>query len=145
MQDNAGKSREARDDENTTKEAFKRFCERAHFWVRILGLERWSLSIGFGEITKDASSNLTPVAQCVCDWRYLTAEITIDKGIAPTLDDETIDTVLVHEMMHALVNELREKQNRAAHEERVCTELTEAILAAYRTYPRRKRRERASP
>jgi predicted aminopeptidase len=48
------------------------------------------------------------VGACTTDWRYLTADI--DYGLKPmqTMTDNQIERIVVHELCHVVVNQMRE-------------------------------------
>ena len=77
-----------------------------------------------GEDSEDA------IATVSVDWRYIHGSVGWNLLlVAETTDADLLDTV-VHEMTHILVNEMRTALLDIDHEERVCTTITRAILAA---------------
>ena len=64
---------------------------------------------------------------CYADWRYGRFTLDINVKRVAELDDATLESYFIHEMMHVLVNEMRQKEDTLAHEERVVTGLTKAF------------------
>lgn len=66
------------------------------------------------------------VARSICDWRYATCTLQINEPELLEMNKRDAEFVIVHELCHALVNEMREEG--IDHEERVVTGLAKAFL-----------------
>lgn len=102
-------------------------------WVNCLGLAWWEIQIAYyddpGEIVRQfrQADNGDVVAAFVdANWMYAEATICINLPLFAEMTDEKIERIVVHELMHILVNEMREGEIH--HEERVVTQLTKAIF-----------------
>lgn len=103
-------------------------------WIPICGLDSWGLSFDY-QITEDPE---TPKAIGIArvDSKYKTASIIFN--LAKMLNnDQTLEQteyVVVHELAHVLVHEMRGAMNwddnDMWHEERVVTEIACALLRA---------------
>ena len=97
-------------------------------------LSRWSEALGVraryrmtydyytGPIPDHEDAGMT----CTADWRYLHATIAINTEKTKGLDDEHLSWIVLHEFFHVFLNEMREPG--IDHEERVATELANAIV-----------------
>jgi predicted SprT family Zn-dependent metalloprotease len=70
--------------------------------------------------------NETIIGRTYADWKYRTAHIYINLPALKRKTSYQIEEIIVHELMHVLVNEMRE--GNIKHEERVVTSLTESIF-----------------
>ncbi len=103
--------------------------ERFSWWVRWLGLGYGDISLEFVEYISDAGSSYidTDVAgECHTDWRYQETHIYFAMNRLRKLSKKMIEKVVVHELMHVFLNEMREEG--IDHEERVATSLQKAFL-----------------
>jgi len=107
------------------KKKIKEIFER---WTYLLGLRWWDISLTFSKeksyFYKDDGSRI--LAKTWSDWRYMKATILINYREIKLLDPEEIEKIIIHELCHVLVNEMREGD--ISHEERVVTTLTKAFL-----------------
>jgi len=107
------------------KEKIKEIFEK---WSYLLGLRWWEVALTFSkeksDFNKDDGSRV--LAKTWSDWRYMKATILINYREIKLLDLEEIEKIIVHELCHVLVNEMREGD--ISHEERVVTTLTKAFL-----------------
>jgi hypothetical protein len=100
-------------------------------WVHVLGLGFWSVDVTFWrEPVPGGEGGLYVQADCVARWEYRRAFVRIDVPASDSLDDVSLEKVIIHELVHALVNEMREKGIK--HEESVVTGLTQAIWWTYK-------------
>ncbi len=108
----------------------KRKLLKKHFhkWVEILGLSWWH-----GELIQ--RSNMEPskdgnhvFARCYVDWKYLDFSVEVDLSVLWDTPDEDIESLVVHELCHVLVNEMRNYDLDHGHEERVVTGLQKAFM-----------------
>lgn len=112
-------------------------------WIDALGLRQWMIDFVWkrepGIITDENSTTVTfRSAEVSCSWRYMHASLTfflpsvadyIDKE--PIVDrGERLESLVLHELCHLLVNETRQDADRENHEERVVTQLANAFLWA---------------
>lgn len=65
-------------------------------------------------------------AKMYVDWKYGTADLHINLPAFKGRKQWKIDRIIVHELVHALVNEMR--YEGIEHEERVVTSLTKAFF-----------------
>lgn len=93
-------------------------------WMPLLGLADWTIRARYVLASQDMEY---PTAQAECDarWQYMHAVIRFNVPELVQADDGEIEHVVVHELMHVLVNEMRE--DGIAHEERVCEMLARAM------------------
>lgn len=117
------------------RKAYKRTRNRAkrHFeqWVYLLGLRWWDIEVRWYDNRRDfRTASRAPsrnAAMCVyADWRYATATIYVNVEALARVDDRELEQSIVHELCHALVNEMRKKG--IDHEERVVTMLSKAFM-----------------
>lgn len=102
-------------------------------WIYRLGLRWWTIQVHWhkGKAAKKyfrAKPDETILARTFSDWRYADASIHINLPAWRGMTGEEIERVVVHELVHVLVNEMRE--NEPHHEERVVTGLTKAFFWA---------------
>jgi hypothetical protein len=101
-------------------------------WVYRLGLRWWTVTINYYDDAREIirifgnDSERTVIARTYSDWRYATCVIEINLPELLDMTKEESERVIVHELCHALVNEMRE--DGIDHEERVVTGLTKAFL-----------------
>lgn len=98
-------------------------------WIKPLGLRWWKIDCAWVRESHRWSRDEQdghPIAECHADWKYGEATITFDLGRIELLDDDGLDTIVVHELMHIFLNEMRE--GGIEHEERVATTLQKAFL-----------------
>lgn len=99
-------------------------------WFEPMGLALWqNVQVSYWrEALRDVDdgSILNCDADCWADWRYLRAHVRFCLPRTVDHDDEQLDYIVRHELMHALVNEMRPEPftvEARAHEERVVTQL----------------------
>jgi hypothetical protein len=97
-------------------------------WYEPLGLRLWQrVDVRYWRepLTDDNGQPLTVVADCHADWKYLCAQFRFCLPKTADWDDDQLDYIVRHEMLHALVNEMRADggQDNIDHEERVVTNL----------------------
>lgn len=109
-------------------------------WLLPLGLRWWKVKFSYSRepLKSDAAEGRTCLAQTMVDWEYLNATITFDMQAIVEQSDGALEDTFVHECLHVFVHEMRmwagpvvtdEKQEEAMkHEERVVTQLTNALL-----------------
>lgn len=101
-------------------------------WIGRLGLEHWALKQQFHTGLRPDSPD---TAACTySDWKYKHATVEFYLGVMASMGAEEQELVVVHELLHVILNEIHgaTDENRSeddrAHEERVVTELTQAFL-----------------
>lgn len=101
-------------------------------WLKPLGLLWWKVDIAFIDDPKELNQKEfyrdddIVLARTFADWRYGTATIYFNVPAFEELSQTDIEMAVVHELVHILVNEMREGELH--HEERVVTGLTKAFL-----------------
>lgn len=106
------------------------------YWIPVLGLDSWSRITSYFNIeTRPSSGTLGDAA---VNWQYTEADITI--YLAEIVDgdfpEDRLEYVVVHELCHCLVNEMRDENSDEKHlnkyliphEERVVSNLAMAFL-----------------
>ncbi len=106
-----------------------------------MGLQNWKVDLTYhdGPYVIDGAMDNEAVGSCLARWQYQTAHLQFNTQETAKMDDGDLEQVIVHELSHALVNEMRAQNLPAgwswdkgdtAHEERVVTNITNAILWA---------------
>lgn len=100
-------------------------------WTYRLGLRWWKVRADYYDNPSDiirvfGNGDNVVVARSICDWRYATCTLQINLPALLEMNKDDAEFVIVHELCHALVNEMREEG--IDHEERVVTGLTKAFL-----------------
>lgn len=116
------------------RKAYKRHIARCQplfdEWLTKLGLMWWSVEISYYDKRKQFRKDNGGIAaaRVWADWRYMSANISVCVPVVATMDDDDLERAIVHELCHALVNEMRESDPDIKHEERVVTTLTSAFM-----------------
>lgn len=101
-------------------------------WITKLGLRWWEIEIRYYDrqrFFRKASGAGRNIAMRVwADWRYATATIAVNVPSLAKMDDDQLERAVVHELLHILVNEMREDDPYVKHEERTVTTLTKAVM-----------------
>ncbi len=107
-------------------------------WAKILALESWELTIEYcrSELPKPPgmADSTTPAMSVNASWAYLQAYITVALPIIKEhYSNEELEEAIVHELTHALVDELAEcnAKDKLQHEERVVTLLARSLVRSY--------------
>jgi predicted SprT family Zn-dependent metalloprotease len=97
-------------------------------WITPLGLGWWRVTLRHYAKRKECKRKFgdSVAARCYADWRYMEAVIEINLPLWVDKTDDEVERMAVHELMHILVNEMRE--GAIEHEERVVTTLTKAVF-----------------
>ena len=112
------------------RERVKALFER---WIGLIGLDRWKIKISYlaeGPIEGDDGS--FALMTCTARWEYRKATITVALSECPALPDDELEQIVVHELMHIFLSEMREKDEDLKHEERVATMLAEGLIGLYK-------------
>ena len=98
-------------------------------WIAATGLGYWDITINYIDDTSEFTKpNGNQVAmRTYVMWQYLDIRIDVCLPHIKHMDDDQLEYVIVHELCHALVNELRENDADGKHEERVVTHLAKAL------------------
>lgn len=117
------------------RKAYKRTFRRArrHFerWIFLLGLRWWDVEVHWydsGKAFRQASgaTGHNVAMRIEADWRYMRATVYVNVPALARMSDDELERSVVHELCHALVNEMREQG--IDHEERVVTMLSKAFM-----------------
>ncbi len=115
-------------------------------WKSLLGLSAWRLVIRYyrdsGEFATDTDSHGEGVmAVTRAQWEYMQASIKFNVSLCSESDDDELEDLVVHELMHVVLKETRygtacDCAFNVLHEERVATQLARAFIAT-RGVPRK--------
>ena len=109
------------------KTRIKKYIDK---WRDLLGLWNWHLDVEWSDNDKDGIVENTEIlAHTYVSWQYLDYKITFYLKSFVDKDDEEVEKVVIHEMCHVLVSEMRE--NTTNHEERVVSNLTNVMRWVY--------------
>lgn len=98
-------------------------------WCLLLGLDRWEIIAEYCAESDTLEPGLNGCAKV--QWPYKRAVIKFHISQLYDNDDVQLERLVVHELMHVVVNEMRGKKfdnDDLQHEERVVTELTDSFL-----------------
>jgi hypothetical protein len=122
----------------------KRVMRLINYWMPALKLFGWNVRFVFSrdESPPDAGAAHTHqrIAAYTCsDWRYMEAAITFLLPEVAQLDDEQLEHMFLHELMHVYLDEMRccDKQD-GGHEERVASWLASSLVHARNHLTRRR-------
>lgn len=120
-------------DYEETTERIKAIVQR---WKQPLGLGWFRrFDVEYDNQYKEGSRD--SVAECYAKWEYEEVVVTFFLPACVGKTDEELEYTIVHEIMHGVINEMREaeygsgdgdKKCKRQHEERVCTELAQRFL-----------------
>lgn len=111
-----------------------RLRELAQRWAKPLGLGWWEITHEYArdgyEPPKEPADGAKSVAHCKPDWRYAHALIVWNMAAVADTEDEELEYIFVHELMHIFLHEMRwyDHEHGLDHEERVATTLAKAFL-----------------
>ena len=101
-----------------------RIRELATWWQPKLALNEWHVDYHFHRVSSDMpEGGMNAIALCKTHWEYKLASIHWDVSAAEDSDDEQLERILVHELMHVHLAETQEPDKDGKHNERVATEL----------------------
>ena len=113
-----------------------RIASLEQYWCDALGLvPTWTIRTryvrdGYVSPNPDAQDKGSGVADCSVNWQYQDAVISWNMPEITLLDDEELDRTVCHEVMHILLNEMREgAETNLNHEERVATGFQRALFS----------------
>lgn len=106
----------------------KRIRKIANRWYRPLGLDEWRLTTRYtqGNLIVDGAVSSAAVGMASVRWQYREAELDFNLEKTAKLSDEDLEEVYIHEVMHVLLNEMREEG--IEHEERTAQTLMFAFM-----------------
>lgn len=100
-------------------------------WRPLLGLSAWDIRRLYFDgpyLQPDGDVSTGSYACCSVSWPYMQATMHFGVDAMGDLDDRDLEVVVVHELAHILVNEMRE--DGIDHEERVTTTVAWALVRA---------------
>jgi len=111
------------DRELTVKQLTRMLKKYILKWKQKLFLGMWNIDFNVRSyLTGDINSEFHEVARCSTKWNYYTAALDFSHVMLASMKDAEIERVVLHELLHIVVNEMRE--NGIDHEERVVSHLT---------------------
>lgn len=112
------------------KKQKKRILQLERIWLSLLSLDHYLIRNEWnrGAIPDfpDSKDNIT-AATTVCMWEYEEATIRWNLSAVADLDDDRLEFITVHELMHVLLAPLHAKRPRDI-EELVCTRVAKAFI-----------------
>jgi hypothetical protein len=99
-------------------------------WIVKLGLAWYEVDVAYYDSRKQFRKDADRIvaARITTDWQYMRFAVDVCVPVVVDKTDAELERVIVHELCHALVNELREPDPIGKHEERVVTMLTKAFI-----------------
>ena len=98
-------------------------------WLITMGFRRWTVTHTLYRELKEGEPDCT--ASCDAQWEYQNMWLKFYGPKCGSLAEKELEEVVVHELMHGLVNQMREwASDKMHHEEHVVTQLTQAIMWA---------------
>jgi hypothetical protein len=100
-----------------------------HFWINATGLAWWRINFNY---TNDYTAFPEPdcVMTCDADWKYMTAYINVNLPRLELHREDGLEEMVLHELMHIFLNEMRDGDGCTPHEERVASTLARGFLWA---------------
>lgn len=100
-------------------------------WKSRLYLNNWDIDVMYDwNGIKPIQQGLEPCGTCDADWKYMQATLHFGIPMCSVLSHDNLERVVIHELLHAIVNEMR--QNGIEHEERVVSHLERVIKYIWR-------------
>lgn len=108
----------------------KLFDEAVNKWIPKLGLDWWEITCHYCDSHSfiDTENDKDALAFCHVNWPYMTATIRVNKDHLEDEEKGNVEMIAVHELMHIILNEMRDDCDSIDHEERVATILAKAFL-----------------
>lgn len=111
------------------------FSALVHKWVAKTWLGWWKIDVrgytAYEYAKQDTEVDVhSSLALCESDWRYMTAVIKVNLDLLASVNEEDLEEIVVHELMHVILGEMHE--SGMAHEERVATFLARSFLSCER-------------
>ena len=78
-------------------------------WKDTIALGAWKIDFTYhdGPYVIDGAMNSEAVGSCLARWQYQTAHLEFNTQETAALEDAALEEYVVHELVHALVNEMR--------------------------------------
>lgn len=115
----------------TRKKQEKRVQKYLDMWTDPLGLGHWHCSVSYYDNSDDYreanGASEGGVMMCYAQWEYQSVHIAVNLPALADMPNRRVEYTVVHELCHALVNEMREPDDNSKHEERVVTMLAKAF------------------
>lgn len=118
----------------TDDEEYKAQIERVEAiidrWVEPLGLKWWDITTVYDRSGgREQSDGFVTIAQCRARWEYLRAQITVFLGTVKDVDDDDLESHIVHELMHIFLAAWPPDEDGSVdeHEELAATMLARAM------------------
>ncbi len=95
-------------------------------WEYKLGLGDWSIQV---DIVKNIDDEISDdvAGKCWPKWQYKNAYIQLKRRRMIDMTEKEIEPIIIHELLHCIVVEMRSYGLDPDHEERVITNLTNAF------------------
>ncbi len=110
--------------ERTVEQLRKTINKYVKKWKSNLFLGMWTINFRIRDYITDDGGSYRTCAECTSSWKYFTADIDFNYVQLKEMEDQEIEEVVIHELIHIVVNELRE--GGIEHEERIVSHLTMA-------------------
>ena len=95
-------------------------------WKYALYLGMWKIDFVVRDYIGDSRvDGYQTAASCDTSWQYFTAAIDFSYVQLKDMEEEEIEKIIIHELLHIVVNEMRE--DGIEHEERVVSHLSMVI------------------
>lgn len=106
----------------------KRIAKYIKKWVPLLGLQQWRLEVNYVETYRADDPNTE--ADTSATWQYLKAVLRFYLPCFVHFDDDYVEAVVVHELVHVLVNPMESTcpEDKTDQRERAVEEITQALL-----------------
>ena len=106
-------------------------------WQVMLGLKWWRVTYYYERENSKTEPNCDEGhsklgGSTFTQYPYKTAQVYFYLPALEGLDAKELENLVVHELVHILVNEMRYFDKDQAHEERVVSDLTSAFLWTYK-------------
>lgn len=95
-------------------------------WTPILGLENQRIKLRWKNERLVAESGLETLMNTLACWHLLQATITMYIPSLKALDKEELELTVVHELLHVVLDEMREYDEK--HLERVCETMARSFV-----------------
>ncbi len=91
-------------------------------WKQYLFLGAWKIDWNIREYLSGGCEGFQITGRCDSKWQYFIASMDFSYVQMKDMSEEDIEKVVIHEMLHIVLNETRE--DGIDHEERVTSQLT---------------------
>lgn len=104
----------------------KILAKHIEYWLPAFGLDDWKLVVDYTANNCEGNSEVNAYINCM--WEYKSARLVFFLPALLDHDDSFLEVVVVHELCHALVCQMRGKKKSHKLEEATVTNLTKAFL-----------------